>query len=163
MPMSISSPKCQCRTPRQTTNVNPFVKMHYPRAPHSFSVSLPPCRPQSKLSNPWNPTHTQTMMPFNCSYRNKNEPSAIYPSLHLEYFVRCTSDRVSAFGGASGAETQGARVAAGESSSAARILPQRLVVCDRLLPLMLDLKAANTQTKTQLHLSYGLELVAALS
>jgi len=26
--------------PRQTTNVNPFAKMHHPRAPHSFSVSL---------------------------------------------------------------------------------------------------------------------------
>jgi hypothetical protein len=52
--MSISSPKCQCQPPRQTTNVNPFAKMHHPRAPHSFSASLPPCRPHSKLSNPWN-------------------------------------------------------------------------------------------------------------
>ena len=62
MPMSTSSPKCQCQPPRQTTNVNPLSKMHYqPRAPHSFSVSLPPCRPHSKIVQP------------------------------LEYFVRCTS------------------------------------------------------------------------
>jgi hypothetical protein len=41
MPMSISSPKCQCQHPRQTTDVNSFAKMHHSRAPHSFSVSLP--------------------------------------------------------------------------------------------------------------------------
>ncbi len=52
--MSISSPKCQCQPPRQTTNGNLFAKMHHPRAPHFFSISLPPCRPHSKLSNPWN-------------------------------------------------------------------------------------------------------------
>ena len=61
MPMSLFSPKCQMmmmpficsyrnkneKPPRQTTNVNPFAKMHNPRAPHSFSVSLSPCRPHS--------------------------------------------------------------------------------------------------------------------
>jgi hypothetical protein len=54
IPMSISSPKCQCSPPRQTANFNPFARMHYPRAPHSFSVLWSPCRPHLKLSNPWN-------------------------------------------------------------------------------------------------------------
>jgi hypothetical protein len=40
------------------------------------------------------------------------------------------------------------------------ILPQRLIVCDRLLPLMLAFMAANTQTRKQLHLTYGLEPAA---
>ena len=60
MPISISSPKCQCQPPRQTVNVNPFAKMHHPRALHSFSVSLPPDRTHSKLSNPW---HTSSAVP----------------------------------------------------------------------------------------------------
>jgi hypothetical protein len=54
MPMSISSPKSQCPPPRQTANVSPFAKMHHPRAPYSISVLSSPCRPHSKLSNPWN-------------------------------------------------------------------------------------------------------------
>jgi hypothetical protein len=29
----------------------------------------------------WSSPHKMMMMPFNCSYRNKNEPSAINPSL----------------------------------------------------------------------------------
>jgi hypothetical protein len=41
MPMSTSSPNCPCQPPCQTANVNPFAKMHHPRAPHSCSVSLP--------------------------------------------------------------------------------------------------------------------------
>ena len=62
MPMLISSPKCQCQPPRQTTNVNPFTRQN--ALPTSPSLLL------------------RLVVPVQVSFK------IVQP---LEYFVRCTS------------------------------------------------------------------------